>query len=468
MARKHKTTRVVPGARRLINSLRDLGYETPEAVADLIDNSITAGAKNVDITVHFDGADSWIRIVDDGHGMDGATITEAMRYGSERDYDDDDLGKFGLGLKTASMSQCRRLTVASRTSASTARIETRQLDLDFVETTNDWDIIILGAHGRPKHVEQPLTRHRGTVVLWEDLDRILTYQDPAGGWAKRQMLDLAERIEQHVAMVFHRFLAGEVRGRKLTITINGAEVVPWDPFARGEPETKTLKAEDFPLSTPYGSGVVRMMPFVLPPKASFSSTSAWERAGGPRKWNPQQGFYMYRADRLIQSGGWSRTRVVDEHTKLSRIALMFSPALDHAFEINVAKMRVSLPAELKELIKGSVDKAVREARTIYDAKPDGYAGRGATGGGPQAGGNGASAGGGETGTGGTGGARGTGSGAGSSGAGTGGGIGTVTLPGTRRDALEKAAKAAKEARALKKIVKELEDRSPEIARDLGW
>ena len=113
--------------------MRDLGYGPTEAVADLIDNSIAAGAHNVAVALHFEGGDSWIRISDDGRGMDAETITEAMRYGAGRDYADDDLGKFGLGLKTASMSQCRRLTVASRTSKKVARMEARELDLDYVE-----------------------------------------------------------------------------------------------------------------------------------------------------------------------------------------------------------------------------------------------------------------------------------------------------------------------------------------------
>jgi Histidine kinase-, DNA gyrase B-, and HSP90-like ATPase len=465
MAKKHKTARVVPGARRLINSLRDLGYETPEAVADLIDNSIAAGAHKVDITVHFDGADSWIRISDDGRGMDGRTITEAMRYGTEREYDDDDLGKFGLGLKTASMSQCRRLTVASRTSKTTARCEVRELDLDFIERTNSWDILILGVDDRPPHAVQPLMHHRGTVALWEDLDRILTYQDPSGGWAKRYLLELTERIEQHVAMVFHRFLAGEVRGKKLSITINGVKIDPWDPFARGESATESLREQDFELNTPTGSGIVHLAAFILPPKASFSNEAEWRRMSGPNNWNRQQGFYVYRANRLIQSGGWSHMRTADEHTKLSRVGLMFSPALDSAFEINVAKMRVTLPPELRMLIEDTVNKAVRRARAVYDAKPDQPSGRGSQRGRSAA----------LSPAGGVGDVSDTsgrvaatgGSGGGPREAGT-SAADTLTFPRTRREALEQAASAAGEAAALERIITTLETQSPKVARDLGW
>jgi len=129
---------VIPSARRLITSLRDVGYDFVHAVADLVDNSITAGATEVSITLRFDGAESWVRIVDNGSGMSGSAITEAMRYGSNRRYGQLDLGKFGLGLKTASMSQCKRLTVASRTDRRGRRMEVRMLDLDHVDDSDRW------------------------------------------------------------------------------------------------------------------------------------------------------------------------------------------------------------------------------------------------------------------------------------------------------------------------------------------
>lgn len=434
--------------------MRDLGYGPTEAVADLIDNSIAAGAHNVAVALHFEGGDSWIRISDDGRGMDAETITEAMRYGAGRDYADDDLGKFGLGLKTASMSQCRRLTVASRTSKKVARMEARELDLDYVEDNDTWDILIVGADEREPFLVEPLREHRGTVVLWEDLDRILTYQDPGGGWARRRMMSLAEALDAHLGMVFHRFLEGEVSRKKLKITINDERVAPWDPFARDQASTEAGKEEDFELKTAAGSGLVHLAPFVLPSKASFSTDPAWRRMSGPNNWNRQQGFYIYRANRLIQSGGWSGMRTVDEHTKLSRVALMFSPELDAAFGINVAKMRVTLPPELIELIEDPVNRAVKRARTVYDAKPDQAKPRRPTpppSSGPVSVGNGPAS------------------------RDDHHGDGTVaTKPATstivqvRRSALEAAAGAAGEAGALRRIMAALSRSSPEVARDLGF
>jgi anti-sigma regulatory factor (Ser/Thr protein kinase) len=441
MTKAPKTAEVLPSARRLINSLRDLGYQTAEAVADLVDNSIAAGAHRVDISIHFDSQDSWIRIADDGCGMDAAAITEAMRYGTARTYENDDLGKFGLGLKTASMSQCRSLTVASRTSKGEARMEVRQLDLDYVEETNTWDVLILRSDERPEAVTEPLRSHRGTVILWSDLDRILTYADPSGAWAKKHLLELAERIEEHLAMVFHRFLAGEVPRKKLCITLNGVAVEAWDPFAREEKATEALKSTEYELSTPAGSGIVKMSPYILPPKASFSSEAAWRHQSGPANWNRQQGLYIYRANRLIQSGGWSRIRTIDEHTKLSRIALLFSPELDAAFGINVAKMRVKLPSELKSQIEEAVSGAARQARDAYDAKPDTPKVANSS-------------------------RRGKGK---ASTEGLGGTFeGQVDEGDRQREALENAAAVAEETAALRRIVKALKRETPRVARQLGW
>jgi hypothetical protein len=422
-------------------------------VADVIDNSIAAGAHNVNVTLHFDGASSWIRIADDGRGMDAGTITEAMRYGTEREYETDDLGKFGLGLKTASMSQCRRLTVASRTSKNNARSEVRQLDLDYVEKHNSWDVLILGASARPDHIVEPLKGHRGTVVLWEDLDRILTYSDPSGGWARRHLVELADRIEEHLSMVFHRFLAGEVPRRKLRIRINDNRIEPWDPFARAETATEVLKEWDIELNTPNGSGIVHLAPYVLPPKASFSSEAVWRRMSGPAQWNRQQGFYVYRANRLIQSGGWSRMRTIDEHTKLARVALTFNPELDAAFGINVAKMRVTLPPELRDEIEHTIHTVVRRARAVYDAKPDQPRPKASSKSSRQSMQN----------------------GAGSGRPDQPGGVGrapvaaaTATLIRDRREALENAASVAGERSALGRIIDVLQERTPEVAKDLGW
>lgn len=370
MARSRSTVEVIPSARRLIRSLRDVGYDFKHAVADLVDNSIAAGASSVAIDMRFDGNESFLRIADNGAGMNGTTITEAMRFGTERDYEADELGKFGLGLKTASLSQCSRLTVASRTDRAARRIEVRQWDLAHVEKSNRWEIIDVPTGDRPDVLIEPLQDTAGTVVLWELLDRVLGYKVPWGERARNGFLRLADELDQHLGMVFHRFLSGEARRRKkLRITLNGTSVEAWDPFATDEKATLQLPGKQLEIHGDEGPGLVACTPYILPRQDQFSSLKAFNRYAGPRKWNYQQGFYIYRADRLIQSGGWSYLRTADEHTKLARVALDFWPDLDSAFDLNVAKARVNLPADLRAQLQPIVEQVVKQARTVYSTRP---------------------------------------------------------------------------------------------------
>lgn len=359
---KGRREEVIPSAARLLVSLRGLGYDFVNAVADLIDNSITASAEKVEVTIASDGPNSWIRIADDGEGMSAAALSEAMRLGTGgRSYATDDLGRFGLGLKTASLSQARSITVASRSHPARRQIDCRQLDLDEIAATDKWEIVHPVAGDRPTAVTEPLQDGTGTVVLWTKLDRILSLNDPFGGWADRQLLKLAERLDLHLGMVFARFLTGEARRRQpLTITINGNKVDPWDPFCLDQ-QVEHLPAKDLQI----GSSLVRYRPFVLPPQRDFSDDESWRRASGPKQWNRQQGLYIYRADRMIVSGGWSRLRGNDEHVKLARAALEFWPDLDEAFEVNIAKMRVRIPEELRDQLKPMVSFLTRCADDRY-------------------------------------------------------------------------------------------------------
>ena len=469
MARK--TIQVIPAAGRLIRSLRDVGYDFVHAVADLVDNSISAKAGEVTIDMRFNGEDSWLRIADNGCGMSGTMITEAMRFGSERDYDSDELGKFGLGLKTASLSQCSRLTVASRTDPDARRIEVRQWDLAHVESTNKWEIIDLPADERSEHLISPLQHQPGTVVLWEKLDRVvLGYKIPWGDKARAGFLRTAEQLDEHLAMVFHRFLSGEARRRKkLKITINGTVVEPWDPFAREEKATIRLVAKQLDVQTDNGPGLTGYTAFILPHQHAFSTPKAFDRYSGPAKWNYQQGFYIYRSDRMIQSGGWCHMRTSDEHTKLARVALEFLPDLDSAFQLNVSKARVLLPADLRTQLKPFIEEVTRQARKVYGSGPKapgrpvgGTAGRPLVQPNPDQLGN--------T-TRGVGAAQALGgadrkapAGAGPSGE----SIPAQSLPREIGRALDAAAVKAGETAALTKIKRVLKQNSPEIANDIGW
>jgi hypothetical protein len=170
-------------------------------------------------------------------------------------------------------------------------------------------------------------------------------------------------------MVFHKFLSGEVGTEPLVITVNGQKLVPWDPFARAEPATQELVEQVFEIEHGYAAGEVTLRRFVLPGRDQFSSPAEFERMSGPLKWNRQQGLYTYRAGRLIQWGGWAGVRSIDEHTKLARASVEFDTDLDDAFNINVAKMRVALPSQLRHMIERPINEICSLADDLYRKTP---------------------------------------------------------------------------------------------------
>jgi len=348
-----------------MTSLRDIGYDLPSAVADLIDNSIDAGATTVAIDICRKGERSFIRIADNGRGMTDRVLEEAMRYGSRRSYGHRDLGRFGLGLKTASLSQCRRLTVPTR-STPRGRIRIRRWDLDEVRTRDSWELERLVASECPRYLVDCIREAPGTVVLWEKLDRILAYSRPEGEHAVRALEAMSESIAEHLSMVFHRFLADDTSdGRNITIVFNGEPLEPWDPFARRERGTRQLAEQRLVVDHEGTTHVLPVRPYVLPGQAEFSSLEAHAAAAGPRKWNRQQGLYIYRGDRLIQSGGWNRLRTMDEHSKLARIALDVPAGLESLFQINVSKMRVVIPDEVRPQLRALAAGVVTMAQEAY-------------------------------------------------------------------------------------------------------
>jgi hypothetical protein len=360
---------LIPSAKRLIRSLRDVGYDFSAAVADIVDNSIEWGATSIDINVEYRGRNSWVRVADNGKGMSEDQLVEAMRFGSERAYSEDALGKFGLGLKTASLSQCSFVAVASRNDAKN-KIEGFCWDLDHIAHVDKWEILKLTDKKMQTIVFEPLIKNKstGTVVFWWKLDRFLEYKHSHSVAASTRILNMDRELEEHLAMVFHRFLSGYVQGReKVKISLNGNPIEPWDPFVRKE---KTVPLEPRRLTIEYegATGNILAEPYILPSQQEFSSMDAFNKAGGPTGWNQQQGFYIYRANRLIQSGGWCKLRTQDEHTKLARIALSFSPTLDDAFKLNVSKMQVQLPSSEREYFDSMVKEVVKIARERYDRK----------------------------------------------------------------------------------------------------
>jgi len=355
---------VAPSAARLTDSLRDVGYDFPTAVADIVDNSIAAGATRVEIEITFDGSESWVSIADDGAGMTPSGVLEALRYGSRRDYTRGDLGRYGLGLKTASLSQCRSVTVVTRGHGANARTTVRMIDLDLVAEFDEWVVADPGLDEHTRRAREMVYGTGGTVVIWRKLDRVLPEKNPEGGWARRRLDNLAVRTSEHLGIVFHRFIEGTL-GESLVITVNGEKVRAWNPFAPDEPARMTLPLQRFELSVGEINGRVTFQGVVLPSRDQFSSPAEFERLSGPLNWNRQQGLYIYRANRLVQWGGWGGVRGIDEHTKLARAALDFDNDLDLAFNINVAKIRVTMPPQLRQLLERPINELCVRADDVY-------------------------------------------------------------------------------------------------------
>jgi hypothetical protein len=353
----------IPDAARMIGNLRDLDYTFETAIADLIDNSITANAHNVEIIVNFEGANSSVVVLDDGSGMTDEIHKDAMRLGSiTRSYGSSDLGKYGLGLKLASISQGKKLTVATKSNES-PEILVRRIDVDEILVSNSWKHVKkLDPNILPENVIAALSKGTGTAVIIENLDRVFLVNDPSGDYINKRLLELVENTERHLAMVFHRYLDPTFIGvNKVSMKICGNRIQAWDPFCKSEPGTVSLEESQID----FKGNIIYWKSYVVPSKREFSNDGAWSLAGGIKGWNEQQGFYLYRANRLISSGGWLGLRKRDEHTKLARVSLDFPSDLDEEFKLNISKMKIQLPSALKKQIEPLMLQVIREADQRY-------------------------------------------------------------------------------------------------------
>jgi len=349
-----------PRASAMIESLRAFGYNLQTAIADLIDNSISAGARNVWLSFCWDGASSYISIRDDGHGMTEAQLISAMRPGSQsplKKREANDLGRFGLGLKTASFSQCRRLTVASRSENHAVAI--RRWDLDYVNQVDEWRLLRSPAEGSIQKLNDLGPMPYGTIVLWECLDRIVGEVKTDDQKAQDNFLETVEVVENHLAMVFHRFLE---KHNRLKLWINHHSVKPWNPFLPDAQATQVLPLE--PLT--FKGETVRVQPYILPHHSKIDPDT-YNNTAGLNGWNAQQGFYVYRNERLLVAGDWLSLGgyCKDEHCKLARIQVDLPNSMDSDWNIDIKKSRARPPALLKEDLKRIAKLTRHRASEIY-------------------------------------------------------------------------------------------------------
>jgi hypothetical protein len=313
-----------PKAGAMINTFRAFGYNLPTAIADLIDNSISAKASNVWIQYVWAGERSWVTITDDGYGMNRDDLIQAMTPGSKDPRDDraeHDLGRFGLGLKTASFSQCKALTVISK--RKDYNIVKRHWDLDFVNETGKWSLLdYLSDDNFQAGLKE---MEHGTVVLWEKLDRLVGNSNIHNEAARIIFLEEFEKVEEHLCLVFHRYLDR----KKINIWMNGNKLQPWDPFMKESAATQCIAEESLYYKQ------VNVKCYVIP---HISKLSPEERkTAKTENWYNLQGFYIYRNSRLLLYGDWLGLFTKAEHFKNARILVDIQNSLDHEWKIDIKK-----------------------------------------------------------------------------------------------------------------------------------
>lgn len=356
MARSHH---LPPRASSLTASLRDLGYSLETAIADLIDNSISAAATDIQIFCDMNRSMPVMVIADNGTGMTEDELIAAMRHGStdpRKDRGPRDLGRFGLGLKTASFSQCRRLTVVS---ASGGQLSGVEWNLAQVEEDDDWFVSVLDQQEIADSPFKETLAGKGTLVIWRDLDRL--FEDESGQKRDEIVNEKLTVVERHLSLVFHRFLSGEVKGRKkLSIKINGHPVTPFDPFCRKNAATQVLPEETVWID----EVPVTMQPYVLPHHSRLSA-SEYDYYQDRSDFISNQGAYVYRNGRLMAWGDWFRLVPKGEATKLARVQIDFPNSLDEAWTIDIKKSRARPPHAVRERLRQIIDKITTRSQTVH-------------------------------------------------------------------------------------------------------
>lgn len=343
----------------LIESMRDIGYSLETALADVIDNSISARAKT--IRVFADTADPEVRIgvLDDGEGMTEEDLHAAMRLGSRSPLDERslcDLGRFGLGLKTASFSQCRRLTVVTRHGGFTSGAI---WDLEHVAKTDRYSVQVPNDLSSIPWADQ--LGKSGTLVVWENLDRLIERVGSDKG--QSHLIRRIDDSREHLELVFHRFLSGESGLRKIRVLLNERPLEPFDPFHSAHPATIEGPVERIRV----GNQKVVIQTFTLPHHGKVLAAE-WERYAGRAGYLKNQGFYVYREKRLIIHGTWFGLARQMELTKLARVRIDMPNGLDAEWKIDVRKSSAQPPYQVRERLRKIIETIGAPSKRVYTAR----------------------------------------------------------------------------------------------------
>lgn len=349
-----------PNAASLMQSLRAFGYDISTAIADLIDNSITAQASSISINFEWNNGEPWISIADNGYGMTEPELFEAMKTGSKNPLDErpsDDLGRFGLGLKTASFSQCKRLTVATKRKGDSMHI--RCWDLDVVTAENEWILFKTASSNASSLISKHFAKSEcGTFVVWEKLDRIVPGTSINDEEYQNAFLSYARAVKDHIAVVFSAYMHG---AKKVKFYLNDRMIQMWDPFMSDNACTTRLPTEIL-----FVNGYeVQVKPYILPHQSKLN-VEEFNANAGLHGWNAQQGFYIYRNNRLIVAGDWLLPGMEKlEQYRLARIRVDIGNETDSEWNIDVRKSTAVLPISIQREMKRIASVVQKESSRIY-------------------------------------------------------------------------------------------------------
>ena len=348
-----KEKECIPFAPNLVESIRALGYSFKTAIADLIDNSVGALAKRIDI-IMLPNENPYLVILDNGYGMTNSELEIALRFGSKSPLDkrnDDDLGRFGLGMKSASLSQCRKLTVASK---KNGELSCYSWDIDYINEKKNWVLIEYDENEINKlpNIDKLKELEHGTYLLLQNFDRVSVSTQNLSNTLNSYM---SETID-HLALIFHRFI-----DNGLEIYVNNNLIEARDPFLRKNHSTQMLKEIEIEAD----GHPIKIKPFILPHINKLSNEDI-QKVGGREDLKNNQGFYIYRNNRLIIYGTWFRLYRKEELTKLARIMVDIPKELDYMWSIDIKKSAANLPDIIKNRLYSCIDLSVYGSKKVHE------------------------------------------------------------------------------------------------------
>ncbi len=356
-----------PNPQYLIKSIAEQGYSLETAFADLIDNSISAEANNIEILTDTTSG-FMVFITDNGIGMTKEQLIESLSIPSS-DLDNErevkDLGRFGLGLKTASFSQTRNLTVLSKKEGD-KKYNGFLWDVEYLKKTEDWTLkvltddeinILLTTYyaSSDMHLNTFENYLPNTLVIWQGLFKYENYLQEQNK-IKALNSDLSDNVEEYLSISFHRFIT-----RGLKIRLNNKILNEFDPFPEVESIIKLPKRVGN-----INSSSIKFEGFVIPYEAIKESKEHFNRWTTPKKsLMDMEGLYIYRGDRLISYGGWHGIIKRSGKMQLGRMKIDIGNDLDNVLKLNVAKSQIEIPFELKSEFNRSLEDLKENAQKEF-------------------------------------------------------------------------------------------------------